>query len=85
MKFCKDCNHYQYFHMIGSACSELRCVRGERIHSYNLVSGRPLYQYDFVGNAAMERSSILPWHCGKKARYFEESPALGCSFEDNHE
>lgn len=59
-KFCKDCKHL--------STHDDKCKRTARVDYVSLVSGIALYSSEY---AAWERLRWLPWHCGKKARYFE--------------
>lgn len=63
LRICSDCKNFK---------DDGRCVRGERQVGVDPVCWRPLYKFKYYGYAFRARGSWLPWHCGKKGRYFEQ-------------
>lgn len=59
-KLCIDCDHYSPSALRG-LCERLRINK-------SLVTGE---NKGCIIDASDERYSILPWSCGKKARYFK--------------
>ena len=64
LKTCNNCKHYDNFWNL--------CTRGKHHHGYDPVTGEKVFEYKVLRSAREERMSILPWHCGKNARYFKE-------------
>lgn len=63
MILCKDCKHYNIY----SSYRGNECER-KIYFVIDVVKGN---KYKFGGKCPSdERTSILPWKCGRKARYF---------------
>lgn len=59
LKLCKDCKY-----------ESARCCDRLGKEEIDLISGK-FVRKEVWTYCAQERKSILPWHCGKNAKYFE--------------
>lgn len=63
MRFCKDCKFESY-----------RICHRKVKQEFDIVSGT-LTSLERLENCTDERKSILPWKCGRKARFFQQKEA----------
>ncbi|ABL96808.1 hypothetical protein BcepF1.077 [Burkholderia phage BcepF1] len=63
MNFCKDCANL--------TIDGITCARGPYIKGVDPVTGNEIRDYKVIDYARQERKGIMPWKCGKNARFFK--------------